>query len=65
MRDAIERHDADLFAHEPMRGSMENRLTSLEKWRWFISGGLAMLSFISIGVGGVIFLGNMFLPHHP
>lgn len=44
---------------------MENRLTSLEKWRWFISGGLAMLSFISIGVGGVIFLGNMFLQHHP
>lgn len=50
----VQRHDADPFAHAAMRDnfgrellatatSVESRLASLEKWRYFISGGLALL----------------------
>lgn len=50
----VQRHESDSFAHAAMRDrfgqeligtatQVENRLASLEKWRYFISGGLALL----------------------
>ena len=59
------RHEQDPYAHAPMRHDLRNdivglilgqerRLTSLERWRYFITGGLAMLALELTLFGGFI-----------
>lgn len=49
----LEHHEDDAFAHGAVLTPIRTRLGNLENWRWFISGGLAILA-LEVTVFGVI-----------
>lgn len=55
-------HDKDEFAHGAAFEPRDKRLNALEKWRWFITGGVTMLAFV-ITVMAAVVAGNYAIIH--
>lgn len=55
--EAMRRHEENEYAHGAALVNLNNRMNALEKWRWFVTGGLALLT-VMITTFGVVIVGE-------